>query len=95
VFSLTAILNRPILGGILSSPETQWPESLGRILYLQSHPYFLPCLIAAIFSFAVYLVTLITLKEVGFFMPFFALFYIYMTHSPDFRHRLLSSHTEN
>jgi len=64
--SLNAFIHRPILGGLLSNPETQWPDSLGRIPYLRSHPYFLSCLIAALFSFVVYVVTFLTLKEVRF-----------------------------
>ncbi|KAF4614192.1 hypothetical protein D9613_007944 [Agrocybe pediades] len=59
----TGVTIGPILGGLLSNPETQWPNSLGRIEYLKSHPYFLPCLIAAIFCLVVFMITFLTLRE--------------------------------
>ncbi|KAF8879294.1 major facilitator superfamily multidrug-resistance, DHA1 sub-family [Gymnopilus junonius] len=53
----------PILGGVLSNAATHWPDTFGRIPYLRTHPYFLPCFIAATFSFATFIIVLFALKE--------------------------------
>ncbi|KAH9481773.1 Major facilitator-type transporter psiT2 [Psilocybe cubensis] len=53
----------PIIGGILSNPATRWPDTLGRIAYLRTHPYFLPCLVAASFAFATFIFVCFALKE--------------------------------
>ncbi|KAH9481768.1 Major facilitator-type transporter psiT2 [Psilocybe cubensis] len=49
VWSL-GVTTAPIIGGMLSNPATRWPDSLGRIRYLRTHPYFLPCFVAALFA---------------------------------------------
>ncbi|KAF9480008.1 major facilitator superfamily multidrug-resistance, DHA1 sub-family [Pholiota conissans] len=53
----------PIIGGLLSNPAGRWPDTLGHIAYLRSHPYFLPCAVAGIFSFATFLVSCFAMKE--------------------------------
>ncbi|KAF8628986.1 hypothetical protein AX15_003609 [Amanita polypyramis BW_CC] len=53
----------PILGGLLSRPATRWPDTLGKLQYLRSHPYFLPCFAASLVSFLSFLIGIIALKE--------------------------------
>ncbi|KAF8150885.1 major facilitator superfamily multidrug-resistance, DHA1 sub-family [Crassisporium funariophilum] len=53
----------PIIGGILSSPATRWPDTLGRIDYLRTHPYFLPCAAAAFLAFMTFAIASLGLKE--------------------------------
>jgi MFS family permease len=53
----------PTLGGLLSRPADRWPSTLGRLPYLESHPYFLPCLFASAIAFTSFLVGLVALKE--------------------------------
>ncbi|KAJ7236253.1 major facilitator superfamily multidrug-resistance, DHA1 sub-family [Mycena haematopus] len=46
----------PLIGGLLSNPATKWPDTLGKIEILRTHPYLLPCAVAAsvaLFSFAI------------------------------------------
>ncbi|KAF8969121.1 major facilitator superfamily multidrug-resistance, DHA1 sub-family [Flammula alnicola] len=40
----------PLIGGVLSNPAKRWPDTLGRISYLRTHPYFLPCAVAETLS---------------------------------------------
>lgn len=54
----------PILGGLLSQPAVQWPETLGKIEYLRNHPYFLPCFAAAMIAFLTFLSAVVGLREV-------------------------------
>lgn len=53
----------PILGGVLSNAATRWPDTFGRIAYVKTHPYFLPCFVAAAFSFATFIIVCFALKE--------------------------------
>ncbi|KDR78804.1 hypothetical protein GALMADRAFT_224047 [Galerina marginata CBS 339.88] len=53
----------PILGGLLSNPAKRWPNTWGQISYLQTHPYFLPCLTAALVALMAFGVAFVTLKE--------------------------------
>ncbi|KAF9048748.1 major facilitator superfamily multidrug-resistance, DHA1 sub-family [Panaeolus papilionaceus] len=53
----------PLIGGVLSNPATRWPDTLGRISYLRTHPYFLPCLVAGIIAFITFLIAAFGLKE--------------------------------
>ena len=55
---------RPILGGLLAQPAVRWPDTLGKIVYLKGHPYFLPCLSAGVIAITMFLGALIGLKEV-------------------------------
>ncbi|KAF8344724.1 major facilitator superfamily domain-containing protein [Amanita rubescens] len=62
VWSTASILG-PILGGLLSRPAVQWPETLGKITYLRNHPYFLPCFAAAVVAFITFLCAIVGLEE--------------------------------
>ncbi|KAF8969120.1 major facilitator superfamily multidrug-resistance, DHA1 sub-family [Flammula alnicola] len=53
----------PIVGGVLSNAAKRWPDTLGRIAYLRTHPYFLPCAIAGLFAFATFAIASFALKE--------------------------------
>ncbi|TFK31030.1 major facilitator superfamily multidrug-resistance, DHA1 sub-family, partial [Crucibulum laeve] len=53
----------PIIGGVLTSPATRWPDTLGKIALLREYPYFLPCLVSALLAFATFLTACIGLKE--------------------------------
>ncbi|KAF9480013.1 major facilitator superfamily multidrug-resistance, DHA1 sub-family [Pholiota conissans] len=53
----------PLIGGLLSNPAKRWPDTLGRISYLRSHPYFLPCAVAGIISFITFSFAYLVLKE--------------------------------
>ncbi|KAJ3556456.1 hypothetical protein NP233_g11973 [Leucocoprinus birnbaumii] len=53
----------PIMGGVLSNPATRWPNIFGKIALFKEHPYFLPCLVAAIVSFFTFIVASLGLKE--------------------------------
>jgi len=64
--TLTRWFFRPIIGGLLAEPAVQWPDTLGHIRYLKTHPFFLPCAVVAFLSFAICIVTFIGLKEVRF-----------------------------
>ena len=61
--SLTHV-GSPIIGGVLSRPADQWPDTLGHIPYLKNHPYFLPCFVASLIAFLTFSIALIGLKEV-------------------------------
>jgi MFS family permease len=67
----------PIIGGILSNPSQRWPNTLGRIPYLQTHPYFLPCAVAGLLAFVTFAISFLGLKEVSNFStnpPLFLIF---------------------
>ncbi|KAF5327032.1 hypothetical protein D9619_004782 [Psilocybe cf. subviscida] len=53
----------PLIGGILSHPENRWPDTLGRISYLLTHPYFLPCAVSALFALLAFAFSFVCLKE--------------------------------
>ncbi|KAF4614258.1 hypothetical protein D9613_007947 [Agrocybe pediades] len=53
----------PLLGGVLANPEKRWSSSLGRIPYLRTHPYFLPCAVAASFALVAFMFVWLGLKE--------------------------------
>ncbi|KAG7444819.1 MFS general substrate transporter [Guyanagaster necrorhizus] len=53
----------PVIGGLLVHPADTWPNTFGRIALFRDHPYFLPCAVAGLFSFAICLLTLIGLQE--------------------------------
>ena len=48
----------------MSNPAKRWPDGIGRIHFLQKHPYFLPCGVAASLSFLAFIVAFLLLKEV-------------------------------
>ena len=55
----------PIIGGVFSSPATQWPNIFGRIQFLREHPYFLPCAVSGFIALATFIIAALALKEVG------------------------------
>ena len=55
---------RPIIWGVLSSPETRWPDTLGRIHCLRQHPYFLPCATSGFIAFVTFILSFFGLKEI-------------------------------
>ncbi|KIY74331.1 MFS general substrate transporter [Cylindrobasidium torrendii FP15055 ss-10] len=52
----------PILGGLLANPQDRWPIFNDSPLFREHH-YLLPCLAAGGLSFAIFIVSLVTLKE--------------------------------
>ena len=55
----------PVIGGMLSHPAERWPDTIGKIPFFHSHPYFLPCLVAAMVPLSAFVVTALFMKEVG------------------------------
>ncbi|KJA22871.1 hypothetical protein HYPSUDRAFT_201933 [Hypholoma sublateritium FD-334 SS-4] len=53
----------PLIGGVLSNAAQRWPSTLGRILYLRTHPYFLPCAVAGVMTFITFVIAYLGLKE--------------------------------
>ncbi|KAF5327029.1 hypothetical protein D9619_004781 [Psilocybe cf. subviscida] len=53
----------PIIGGILANAAQQWPDTLGRLSYIRTHPYFLPCAVAGALAFSTFVIALFALKE--------------------------------
>ncbi|KAF6748560.1 major facilitator superfamily domain-containing protein [Ephemerocybe angulata] len=53
----------PVLGGLLSNPATQWPDTFGKIAFLRQYPYFLPCAAASFLAFVSFAVSFIAMKE--------------------------------
>ena len=45
-------------------PAQQWPHTFGRVPFFVDHPYFLSCLIPACYSVTIFVLALLTLKEV-------------------------------
>lgn len=66
--ALIDIFERPIIGGIFTSPAQRWPRVFEHIHIVQNHPYLLPCAIAAFLSFTSFSVGTIALKEVRMFV---------------------------
>ncbi|EJD06375.1 MFS general substrate transporter [Fomitiporia mediterranea MF3/22] len=62
VWSVGATLG-PFIGGALSRPAERFPSLFGNSPFWETYPYFLPCLVAAIFPLASLVVTLISLRE--------------------------------
>ena len=54
----------PIIGGVMSNPAINWPNSFGKIPFLQTHPYFLPCAISGSIAAVTFVLLLFGLKEV-------------------------------
>ncbi|KAJ3843657.1 major facilitator superfamily domain-containing protein [Lentinula raphanica] len=53
----------PFLGGTLSEPAKQWPNTLGKILLLQEHPFFLPLAVSGSLSLLFVTIAFFGLKE--------------------------------
>ncbi|PBL04129.1 major facilitator superfamily multidrug-resistance, DHA1 sub-family [Armillaria gallica] len=59
----TGVTLGPVIGGLLVHPADTWPNTFGRIALFRDYPYFLPCAVAGLFSFAICLLTLVGLQE--------------------------------
>ncbi|KAJ6577020.1 major facilitator superfamily multidrug-resistance, DHA1 sub-family [Mycena vulgaris] len=57
----------PFMGGVLANPAAKWPETLGKVEFLWTHPYFLPCAVAASIALASFAFAFIGLREVHYF----------------------------
>jgi len=55
----------PLIGGSLTHPYERFPKTFGKWPFWQSYPYFLPCLVAAIFPVSAFLLAAFFMKEVG------------------------------
>jgi hypothetical protein len=55
----------PFMGGALARPHETFPKIFGTPFW-KEYPYFLPCLVAALWSFSAFLLALFFLKEVSF-----------------------------
>ncbi|KAJ3869587.1 major facilitator superfamily domain-containing protein [Lentinula novae-zelandiae] len=55
----------PFLGGTLSDPANQWPNTLGRISLLREYPFFLPLAVSGCLSLLFVTVAFFGLKEVS------------------------------
>ncbi|KAJ7486429.1 major facilitator superfamily domain-containing protein [Mycena galericulata] len=53
----------PFIGGSLANPAAKWPDTLGKIDFLRSHPYFLPCAIAAFIALTSFAFAFVGLRE--------------------------------
>ncbi|KAL4062218.1 major facilitator transporter [Scleroderma citrinum] len=61
VFSVGASI-APLYGGALAKPHDHWPALFSGIFF-QKYPYFLPCLISALFTAVAFLIAAVFLKE--------------------------------
>ncbi|KAJ7742135.1 major facilitator superfamily multidrug-resistance, DHA1 sub-family [Mycena maculata] len=53
----------PIIGGLFSNPEEQWPSTFGKLRILRENPYLLPCGVVGFLSLSFFFLGLVTLKE--------------------------------
>ncbi|KAF6759870.1 major facilitator superfamily domain-containing protein [Ephemerocybe angulata] len=53
----------PMLGGLLSNPAVQWPDTFGKIAFYRDYPYFLPCAAASFVAFLSFAISSIAMKE--------------------------------
>jgi hypothetical protein len=53
------------VGGLLSHPAESWPGSIGRIDFLSSYPYFLPCFVVALVPLSACIFTALFMEEVS------------------------------
>ncbi|KAJ7854551.1 major facilitator superfamily domain-containing protein, partial [Mycena olivaceomarginata] len=54
----------PFMGGVLANAAVKWPDTLGKIVLLRTHPYFLPCAAAASVAFISFAFAFFGLREV-------------------------------
>ncbi|KIY68710.1 MFS general substrate transporter [Cylindrobasidium torrendii FP15055 ss-10] len=52
----------PIIGGLLANPQEQWPI-FDRLPFFHDHPYLLPCAVSGLFSFIIFIITVLFLNE--------------------------------
>ncbi|KAF9523453.1 major facilitator superfamily domain-containing protein [Crepidotus variabilis] len=62
VWSIGSTLG-PIIGGVLARPAERFPDVFGHNEFMKKYPYFLPCSVAATFSFIAWIVAIFLLKE--------------------------------
>jgi hypothetical protein len=55
----------PFIGGILSRPQDRWPDHFSHPFWGE-YPYFLPCLVAAVYALVALILSTMYLKEVCF-----------------------------
>ncbi|KAL0953881.1 hypothetical protein HGRIS_005055 [Hohenbuehelia grisea] len=53
----------PLLGGALARPAERWPAKFGKLELLRSHPYFLACASAGVFSVFAFIIGSVYLNE--------------------------------
>ncbi|KAJ7767308.1 major facilitator superfamily multidrug-resistance, DHA1 sub-family [Mycena metata] len=53
----------PFIGGVLANSATKWPGTFGKIALLRSHPYLLPCAVAACIASASFPFAFFGLRE--------------------------------
>ncbi|KAH9966264.1 major facilitator superfamily domain-containing protein [Lactifluus volemus] len=53
----------PMIGGLLSRPADQFPNTFGNSQFLKQYPYFLPCAVPATFSALAWVMTYVFLRE--------------------------------
>ncbi|KAF7762283.1 hypothetical protein Agabi119p4_8876 [Agaricus bisporus var. burnettii] len=53
----------PIIGGAFSNPAQRWPQVFNKIEIFKIHPYFLPCLVSALFALFTFFLAFLGLKE--------------------------------
>ena len=56
-----------LIGGVLSRPQDRWPHIFSHPFWAV-YPYFLPCLVAAAFTFMSFVITALCLEEVCCFL---------------------------
>lgn len=54
----------PLIGGSLSRPAERYPDLFGKIEFLKTYPYFLPCAVSGAYALMAWCVALVLLKEV-------------------------------
>jgi hypothetical protein len=64
LLSLTVACFSPMIGGSLSHPADQFPDTFGNSEFLKKYPYFLACAVPATFSVLAWVVTFVFLREV-------------------------------
>ncbi|KAJ6518019.1 major facilitator superfamily multidrug-resistance, DHA1 sub-family [Mycena vitilis] len=62
MWSVGATLS-PFIGGVLANPAAKWPDTLGKMELLRSHPYFLPCAVSASIAFSSFAFACLGLHE--------------------------------
>ncbi|KAF5379785.1 hypothetical protein D9615_005700 [Tricholomella constricta] len=59
----TGITLGPLIGGTLARPALEWPDTIGRIQFFHTYPYFLPCATAGGIAFISFLYAYFFLLE--------------------------------
>ncbi|KAI6113380.1 major facilitator superfamily domain-containing protein [Pisolithus croceorrhizus] len=64
VFSIESNLDNPLYGGGLAKPHDRWPELFSGSFWVQ-YPYFLPCIVSALFAAFSFFFTALFFEEVS------------------------------